>query len=173
MESKTLSEVAGELGVPGNTIKTWLHQLEGIPAEKDGAGRWRFPPEASEILRQIQALRLDGRSLNTVRRRLNEDSSTDERSQAGDPQEQGDRPDERPTSDAVTVKLLEMLEAERTRTAEAEARAAELLEQRAGIEAACAMHQERAANLAHEVQRLSGQVLLLAAPKPAPWWKIW
>lgn len=176
VETKTLSQVADEIGVPANTIKTWLHQLDFIPAEKDSAGRWRFPSDAEEVLRQIHALRLDGRSLNTVRRRLDEGSTAAEQVEGEMPQEAVKQADEpRSTTDeiaeVVTAAVVQAIQAQ-TEQAEKYARATyeigELRERVRGLEA----ERERLLNDLAESKRL---MLDSDEQKRArrSWWRFW
>lgn len=190
-ETKTLPQVAEELDLPSNTIKTWLHQLDFIPAEKDGAGRWRFGPEAEGVLRQIQALRLDGRSLNTVRHRLGARSTDDERKEehvAEDQDEERDGRrsaiDERALAEVVTRAVTDAVHGQ-VELAERYARAAHqigLLEERVrSVEAdrdrlAGEHGRERECHAA-ELTELKARLQLLEAPKEEPrqrpWWRPW
>jgi DNA-binding transcriptional MerR regulator len=68
-ERITAAEAADALGVHHNTIKHWIAHLP-IPAEKDSAGRWRFGPEAVEVLKAIKELRDQDRSFDTIRVRI-------------------------------------------------------------------------------------------------------
>jgi excisionase family DNA binding protein len=58
-------QVAEELTVPLGTVKRWVDEL-GIPVEKDAGGR-RFGQSAVDVLRQVQELRIDGRSYQSIR----------------------------------------------------------------------------------------------------------
>ena len=160
--SKRLSttEASKELGVPVPTIKHWLGQLP-IPAEKDGAGRWRYPEEALKVLKIVKDLRGQNRTFETIRRRI-------------------DIPSSPATIQSTTPKLsaelsadglhqvLDMLSAEISKNQALQAQVSEL-------SATCAMFQERSEQLRAVVDSLQGEIKLLkAAPeRDRPWWKRW
>jgi DNA-binding transcriptional MerR regulator len=201
-ETRTLTRVADDMGIPANTIKTWLHQMDFIPAAKDSAGRWRFNDEAAAVLGEIQALRLEGCTLNTVRRRLNGRRTIDEHSIAGVPEvisddhqaddwegdEHRSTADERPTNITMcpqfgpdTAAIVEAVTAAivgQTDMAEKYARAAHRIgELEATVKAVEGERDRDRQTLEAERDRLVGELAaaraLLSAPAARSWWKWW
>lgn len=184
VEAKTLAQVADEIGIPANTIKTWLHQFENIGAAKDPAGRWRFTPEAEDVLRQIHTLRLDGRTMDTVRRRLDDDSTADEQPQSEQAPEPGSVTDEpRSTAPAsldtdelaaiVTASVVQAIQAQ-SEQAERYARATYRVGELEATVRAVEADRDRLASELADARRVIAQLEAPKAAAPArPWWRVW
>lgn len=182
------AEVSDALGIPQPTIKHWLGQLP-IPAEKDGAGRWRFSDDALEVLKTVKALRDEDRTFNTIRRVIGEPATSASQSAMSD-ERQADEPqlspDERPSavderalaetvSATVMPRMLEALAAQ-NEIAEKYARAAHQIGTlEATIKAIEADRDRVTAERDHALRERDDARALLAAPKEPvrPWWKLW
>ena len=185
-ERLSTAEASQETGIPEPTIKNWIGRLP-IPAEKDSAGRWRFGPEALDVLRAIKELRDEDRTFETIRRRIGEPEMSAELSSANpgssedNPRLHHDEPavslDERRLADelagAITPQLVEALKANND-LAEKYARAAHQIGQM----------EERVANLTtqlnadrdrhvQELEAARAEIAQLKAPALRPWWKLW
>lgn len=82
-ERLTTAEAAEALGVHPNTVKHWIGQVD-VPAEKDGAGRWRFDERALEVLRAVKDLRDSDRTFETIRRRIDKRETSEQQDGAQD-----------------------------------------------------------------------------------------
>ena len=169
-ERLSTAEASKALGVPAPTIKHWLGQLP-IPAEKDGAGRWRYSEEALKVLETVKELRGQNRTFETIRRRIDIDpsspasahSTTDELALSANEPELSSE-----LSADDLHQALDMLSAEIAKNQALQVQVSEL-------NATCAMFQERSEQLRAVVDSLQGEIKLLkAAPeRDRPWWKRW
>lgn len=179
-ERLSTAEAAQALGVHVNTVKHWIGQVQ-IPAEKDNAGRWRFSPEALEVLQAIKELRGQDRSFETIRRRIDKRPLGDR--QAGEQPELSDRlaGDKQPPSldphalaetltTAITPQIVDAL-ASQTSLAEKYAKAAHQIGR---LEAEVEYLKTRLGEAREENGQLADKVRLLEAPKSQrPWWRLW
>lgn len=183
-ERLTTAAAAEKLGVPITTLKGWLSQVP-VPADRDAQGRRRFPSQALEVLAAVRDLREDGRTFETIRRRIptverptTDGPETDAAEHQADARPAADdsQTDARPTADARaltpvldTSAIIEAVTAaisSQTDMAERFGKVAyELGEAKATIRA-----------LEADRDRLAGELAeaRAAAARPArAWWKVW
>ena len=167
MNGLTTTEAADRLGVPKTTLHTWLQQLP-IPHDTDSRGRKRLDGHALDVLETVKSLRGEDCGYQTIRRRIGPLTERDETHTEGAPDTDGMQSERAPDidPDALLAQVVEAI-AGQTDLAEKYARAAHQI----------GTLEERTRGLELERDRLAGELAaaraLLAAPKPAPWWKAW
>lgn len=177
----TTKEVAEELGIPLGTLKSWLNKIP-VSVQTDSSGNRRFGEGEIEIIRQIQALRLEeGRGMETIRRRLQLDSQDEAQTQLGSsPDETRSNPaDDQPHASIVDTSLIveavTAAIAQQTDLSEKYARAAHQI---GGLEAENRFLKDQLNETREQLLKAQEKVQQLEAPqeKPAPmrsWWKFW
>lgn len=192
-ETIKTSQVADRLGVPKPTMTVWIRML-GWEPPKDSTGSWRFTPEQIAQLEQVRDwLRVDGRSMETVRRRLTPADSPSPLSAAPldftpviraleDLAERAEPPRAAEVAEAVAAQLAPALaEATSANRRAADAQAGLIEAQRGLVDATRQLTElgERYALATHHIGRLEGERAalaqqlteargLLAAPPPPP-----
>lgn len=196
--SLSLEEVSIKLGVSPSAIKKRVANLH-IPVMRGARGKLIFDQRAFGLLAEADGLLKAGHGFEECRKRLGlELPATIDVVAEGLVADGEDRGPTRRLPTPVFVQLrrkkpapatpetplpdllsrldmaLKLMEEKDRHNQMLQAKLMVAYDEITKLSATAAAHQERSLNLHVEVQRLQGELKLLAAPEaPRPWWKVW
>lgn len=195
--SLSLEEVSIKLGVSPSAIKKRVASLH-LPVMRGARGKLIFDQRAYKLLAEADGLLKAGYGFEECRKRLGLDKA-----QAIDVEAQpdeADRPRRLPTPVFISLRkrmpavpekppepsplpdllarldgTLKLVEDKDRHNQMLQAKLLMAYDEITKLTAQAAAHSERSGHLANEVQRLQGELRLLAPPppEPKPWWKFW
>ncbi|MDB5097338.1 MAG: hypothetical protein JWM80_1759 [Cyanobacteria bacterium RYN_339] len=197
----SLFEVSSRLGVSPSAIKKRVAQL-GLPVQRGARGKLIFDRHAYALLVEADQMLKAGQGFEECRRKLGLNGPAPlvvleaPEPTADFPAPVLAAPDEgvRPLAPPIFLQLgrkraahtpppdllarvdsaLKMLEEKERHNQMLQAKLLVAYDEMTKLSATAAAFQERSLNLAHEVQKLQGELKLLEAPgKRRPWWRFW
>ncbi|MEB3196542.1 MAG: hypothetical protein VKP62_04995 [Candidatus Sericytochromatia bacterium] len=197
----SLEEVSVKLGVSPSAVKKRIAHLN-IPVMRGARGKLIFDPRAFSLLAEADGLLKAGHGFDECRKRLGlqQPAAIDVEVEDLDAEDEGDddteRPRRLPTPVFIQLRrrkvqpltsetplpdllsrldgLLKMLDEKERHNQVLQAKLMVAYDEITKLSATSAAHQERTLALQVEVQRLNGELKMLAAPEPEkPWWRFW
>lgn len=196
--SLSLEEVSIKLGVSPSAIKKRVASLH-LPVMRGARGKLIFDQRAFKLLAEADGLLKAGYGFDECRKRLGLDRQLIE-IEAQQAAEEAERPRRLPTPVFISLRkrkapgpaalavasplpdllarldgTLKLIEEKDRHNQMLQARLMVAFDEITKLTATASAHQERSGHLQQEVQRLQGELRLLAppAPPPRPWWKLW
>jgi hypothetical protein len=196
--SLSLEEVSVKLGVSPSAVKKRIAHLN-IPVMRGARGKLIFDQQAFGLLAQADGMLKAGHGFEECRRRLGLERpaaiDVEAEDLDGGPEDLG-KTRRLPTPVFVQLRrrkaspatldtplpdllarldsLLKLLDEKERHNQMLQAKLMVAYDEITKLSATAAAHQERTLALQVEVQRLSGELKLLAAPEaPRPWWQFW